>query len=223
MWLAASMNLIRVGYRCGGRATSVDITMKLIAASLLLVWYFFNGTWNFGAIGSTLRFGGVLFYTLRTRGVNSYTLGNWLPCCGRWVSGGCTAHLNISDSFLCQLVQVVQLLMVMPVLGFLGQGSILILQLLMNLLSRFLSCQIGEGRDQLCLKFYWLWYLSCNIWIIFSVTVLLQYTIHMIQEKHMLIYSQACYVPWFLFLMLKIVCNWSWRYQRVVHEWIDFY
>ena len=113
MWLEASMNLLRVGYWCSGGATSVDLPVKLTVTSLLLAWRFFAyGTCICGAIGSAFRVCGVWIFTLGTRwvssttlgtcGVNFSTLGNLLPCCGRWVYGGCTANFKIPDRFFME-------------------------------------------------------------------------------------------------------------------------
>ena len=60
MCLAASMNMLRVGYQCSGGATSVDLPVKFMVALLSLVCYFISdGVWVCGAIGSTLIIGGV--------------------------------------------------------------------------------------------------------------------------------------------------------------------
>ena len=123
-------------------------------------WYgtvFFSGMWICGVIGSTLIFCRVWFYTLGTRVVNCYTLRNWLPWCGRLVYGDCTTHLKFSNSFWWQLVQVIQVLMVMTVLGFQGHILIVMLQLLLHMLMMFWACKNGEERSQLCLKFSRLW------------------------------------------------------------------
>ena len=71
---------------------------------------------------------------------------------------------------------------------------------------------------QLYLKLFWIWWLSCNIWSIYSVMVLVQCTIHMIHDDHTLIYIKVCHGLRLLFLVVKMVCNWSWIYQRVVNE-----
>ena len=129
------MNQIQVWYQCIGGATSVDLPVKWILATLFLVWYcVYSGTCIYVAIGYTLRIGGVLFFTTGTCGVSTTTLGtggvncsilkHLLLCCGRLVSGGFTAQLNISDIFKCQIVQVLQLLMVIPVLGFKGMDQL---------------------------------------------------------------------------------------------------
>ena len=198
----------------------------------LLVWYCVSsGTRIFDDIGSTLRFGEVWLFTLGTRGIsettlrtrefNCSTLGNWLPCCGRWISSICTAPFEILIVLWWQLVQVIQRLMVIPVLGFLVHGSVVMLQLLIHLMRRFWACQNGEGRSQLCLKFFRLLGLSFKIWIIYSVMVLWQCNIHLIHEYHMLLSFQVCHEPGFLFLVVQMVCNWSWRFQIVFHEQID--
>ena len=128
---------------------------------------------------------------------------------------------NFLIVFLLQAVQVIQILMVILVLGFLGHGSIVIIQLLLNLLMRFSACQNGERISQLCLKFSRLWCKSCNIWSICCVTVIWKCAIHMIHEEHVLQSFQACCEPEFLFLVLKIVCDLSLICQRVAHERID--
>ena len=164
LWLVASMNF-QVVYQCPGGAPAFDLPVKFTVTSLSLVWYFvFSRTWICGAFFFNLRVGGVWFYTLGTCGVSSTTLGtrgvkistleNWLPCCGCWVSGSCTAHLEFSDKCWWQTMQVLQLLMVMPVLGFPGHVSIVMLQFLLRLLRMFWAYQHGEGRSQLCMKFY---------------------------------------------------------------------
>ena len=62
MLLEGSMNMLRVGYRCSGGVTLVDLPVKLTLTLLLLVWYCVSDAmWIFGAIGSTLRVGG--FYS----------------------------------------------------------------------------------------------------------------------------------------------------------------
>ena len=38
MWLAASMNFLRVGYQFSGGATSIDVSLQLTVALLSLVW-----------------------------------------------------------------------------------------------------------------------------------------------------------------------------------------
>ena len=59
IWLAASMNMLQVGYRCGGGEISADLPVKLTLVSFSLVWYcVYSGTWSCGAIASTLRVGG---------------------------------------------------------------------------------------------------------------------------------------------------------------------
>ena len=115
-------------------------------------------------------------------------------------------------------MQVLQIWMEIPVLGFLWIGSIVILQFLIHLLRRFWACKNCELRSQFCLIFFRLWCLSCNIWNICSVTMLWQCTIHIIHEKHMLLYFQHCHGPWFFFLVVQMVCNLSLICQRVVHE-----
>ena len=111
MWLPSSMNLLLVEYRCSCGAISVYFPFKLAVASCSFAWYsVYYGTWNVGLISSTIRVGGVWFSTFGTRGVSTTTLGtrkvnsstlrNWLPFCGRWVSGGCTAHLKLSGIVL---------------------------------------------------------------------------------------------------------------------------
>ena len=111
MLLKACINLLQGGYWCGGGVTSVDILVIFSVASFSLLWCCVSsGTCICCAIGSTLRVGEVLFSNLRTCvvypttlgtfGVNCSTLINLFPCCGRWVSGGFTAHLKNSDSFL---------------------------------------------------------------------------------------------------------------------------
>ena len=122
-----------------------------------------------------------------------------------------------------QLVQVLQISIVIPVLGFLGDGSIMILQLLLHILRRLRECQNGEVKSQLCLKFSRIWCLLCNIWRICTVTVLFQCNIHMIYEYHMLIYYQVCHILLFLFLVVQMVFNWIWICQRVVNDRIDLY
>ena len=60
MWLADSMNLLLFRYQCSGGTTSVDIPVKIMVASFLLVGYCVYSTpLVFGAIGSTLRVVGV--------------------------------------------------------------------------------------------------------------------------------------------------------------------
>ena len=109
---------------------------------------------------------GLIFHPRNSLSLSNHTLNSWgkcfhtrklSTCCGHWVSGGYIAHLNISDSFIWQITQVLQLLMAMSVLGFLGHEAILILQLLLDLMRRCWACQIGKVRSQLCLKFYRLW------------------------------------------------------------------
>ena len=109
----------------------------------------------------------------------------------------------------------------MPVLGFLEHKLIAMLQLLLHILRRFWSCQNCEGRSQLCLKLFWLWLFLCNIWSICSVTVFYQCTIYIIHEENILLSFQDFCGPVFLFLVKQVVCDWSWRFQRVVHERID--
>ena len=81
------------------------------------------------------------------------------------------------------------------------------------------------GISQPCLKFFRIWWLSCNIWSICSVRVLCQCTIHMIHEEHMLIYFHDCHEPIFLFLVVEMVFNWSWIcqifvYHRIYLDWL---
>ena len=60
MLLSVSIYMLRVGYRCGGGATSVDLQAKLTVESLSFVWYYVSyGIWIFGVIGYTLRVVGV--------------------------------------------------------------------------------------------------------------------------------------------------------------------
>ena len=60
-------------------------------------------------------------------------------------------------AFWWQLVQVIQVLMVMTVLGFQGHILIVMLQLLLHMLMMFWACKNGEERSQPCLKFSRLW------------------------------------------------------------------
>ena len=109
--------------------------------------------------------------------------------------------------FWWKLLQVLQLWMVITVLGVLGHGSIVMLQLLMHLLGRFWECQNGEERIQLCLKFSQIWCLSCITWSICSLQVLWQCTIHMIHEEHMFLYFKACHGPGSLLPVIQMVCD----------------
>ena len=120
------------------------------------------------------------------------SLGIWLLYC----------TFEISNSFLWQIVQVIQLWMVMLVLGFIGHRPIVMIQLLLHLLRRFCECQNGEVRSLLCLKFFHIWWFSYNIWIIFSVTVIFQCTIHLFHEEHILLSFQYCHRPGLLFLVV---------------------
>ena len=123
--------------------------------------------------------------------------------------------------FLWQIAQVLWLWMLIPVLIFLAHGSIFLLQLMLNLLRSFWSCQNVEGISQVCQKIFWTCFLSCNIWSICSVTVLCQCTIHIIHWNHMLLSFKVFHGPGLLLLLVQMVCNWSWIFQRFVHYRID--
>ena len=216
MWLAAYINLFQFGYRCSGGATSVNFPVKFTMASLLLVWYWdFSGTCICGAICSTLRFGGFYFPPSELMGflqppselVESIIIHSEKDYLDVAVES-LVVVLHIRKFlivFWWYIVQVIKLWMVMPVLGFLGHVSIVMLQSLLHLMRRFWACKNGERISQLCLKFSWIWCLSCNIWSICRVAVLCQYTIHLIREDHMFIYFQACHRPGLLFLVVQMV------------------
>ena len=218
MWLAAYINLFQFGYRCSGGATSVNFPVKFTMASLLLVWYWdFSGTCICGAICSTLRFGGFYFPPSELMGflqppselVESIIIHSEKDYLDVAVESLVVVlHIwNFLVVFLWQLVQVLQIWMVMIVLCFIGHGSIAVLQSLLVLLMIFWACQNCEERSQMCMKLFWLWCLPCKIWIIYSVALLLQFTIHIIHEDHMLLSLQTCCGTGLLFLVVQMVCD----------------
>ena len=102
---------------------------------------------------------------------------------------------NFLIVFWCRIMQVLQLWMVMLVLGFLGCGPIVMLQLLLHLLRSFWTCKNGEGK--------------LVLWIICSIMVLCECTTHLIHEENILLSFQVFQGLGLLFLVVKMVCDWS--------------